>query len=538
MRAVLLLAVALCLAGHAAAREHMTVQTLYGPVVGYKNEFGGYSFLGVPFAAPPTGALRFQPPQAPAPWTAPLNCTEFRSGCPAHCNAGHKLASLMCPKTTAEDCLYLNIYTPALGAGAKAPVLHFTHGGMDEWGSGSIPLYSGSKWAAAENIVVVTTNYRENIFGGLVTSNVVGNFMIRDQIASLKFVHDAIAPFGGDATRVTMSGQSSGAAMSVTLYTSPPAYPYFQSAAPISDPIGFVPATLKMSRELGDVCLEKLKCPVGANASVELACLQNKTIHELLEASQSSYLPTPNEVLSVMLPWQPSIDGEYVFDSPITQIEKGLFNPVPLYMGTVANETIPFVMGINIDVKQWLLDLGLAYIFGLGKAKEIEALYGPIPASFNGSHGGMPFFSELLTDYTFYCPKQHILAHVSAKVPNTYSYLFDHVPSWATWYKGPGSPCTKYVCHAFDLPTIFDTVYKLPKSMPRPTAGEDKLSTFVQKAIADFMKTGVIGGQGWPRFDAVNRTVYNLTVPLPSAPVQNYRKKYCDYWDKIGYNRR
>lgn len=510
------------------------VQTTNGPIFGFMSQFSTFSFRGVPYAEPPVGVNRFQPTVPLAKqWTDPLNASTFSPGCTAKCNG--KFKTLMCPLTVAEDCLYLNVYTPTLNNSAKLPVIVFIHGGMFTWGAGGIPMYDGSRWARDEQIIIVTINYRLNIFGALTTpSGVNGNFNILDQRESLKWVQANIAAFGGDPNLVTVSGQSAGATSTGIHLTSPGSYPYFQRAAIISDPLGLIPPSKKMAQELGSVVLIKLGCPSGGAA--ELACLQNKSAQDLLDLSEhTDFLPTPNEVLALFMQWSPHVDGDVIPMQPIAAMNAGQFKHVPLYIGTVANETIPFIYGINFPPPSWLMDIALEYVFGETHGKEIAQLYGPVPA--DQKNDTRAFFSRIFTDFAFYCPTHHVAAQASKFNGNqTYVYFFDEHPSWALWYANgnKNDPCVKWICHAFDLPTIFFTEYVLPPSWPRPTPEEQQLSLFVQHAWSTFARNASIAT--WPRYTGENKLVYNLSVPLPTQVMQGYREEYCQYFDSIGYN--
>jgi para-nitrobenzyl esterase len=510
------------------------VQTANGPIFGYTSQFGTYSFQGIPYAEPPVGVNRFQPTKPlMSNWTAARNATTFSPGCTAKCSG--KFKTLMCPLTTDEDCLYLNVFTPTLNTTAMLPVIVFIHGGMFTWGAGGIPLYDGSRWAHDENIILVTINYRLNIFGALATTTLGGNYNILDQREALKWVQANIANFGGNPYLVTVSGQSAGATSTGIHLTSPGSYPYFQRAAIISNPYGLIPPSKEMAQDLGAVVLLKLGCPSGTG---ELACLQNKSADELFKMSEhTDFLPTPNEVLSLFMQWSPNIDGDVIPMQPIEAMDTGAFNPVPLYIGTVANESIPFIFGVDFPTPTWLMDVALDYIFGADKGAAIQNLYGPVPA--DQQNDTRPFFSEIVTDYAFYCPTRHVAMQASKFNGNqTYVYFFDEHPSWAKWYANGNAndPCVKWICHAFDLPTIFFTEYELPPSWPRPTAEEQQLSLFVQKAWAMFARDATVQ-PSWPRFDSENRVAYNLSVPIPTTPLRDYRSQYCDYFDSIGYNR-
>ena len=513
-----------------------TVQTEQGPIFGYLDPEGSYSFKGVPFAAPPLGNLRFAAPVDHASWTAPRNATTFGPGCYSHCNG--KFAQLMCAATVSEDCLYLNVYTPSLDPTANLPVIFFIHGGMFSWGSGGIPLYEGNLWAKEHNLVIVTINYRLNIFGALYTgvdgSN--GNFNILDQRKALEWVNKNIKNFGGDPTRVVLSGQSAGATSTGVHLTSPGSWPYFQRAAIISDPYGLIPVSQKMAQELGELVEIEIGCSSGDKAA-NLACLRNKTTEEIFQMAHVDFLPTPNQILALFMQWTPVVDGVVVPMQPLEAMALGKSNPVPLYIGTVANETIPFIFGVNFNTSVFIMDVALDYVFGIGKGTAVAEMYGPVPA--DQQDDTRPFFSAIFTDYSFYCPSRYA-AMQQAKVNNnqTYMYFFDEHPSWALWYSGGNKedPCVHWICHAFDLPTIFNTYFKMPKDFPRPTAGEAAMGNFTQTAWTEFAYTGKISN--WPAFTQSNQVAKNISIPVDDTKwLVGYRQKYCDYFDTIGYQR-
>src|SRR6185436_13095770 len=183
------------------------------------------AFLGVPYAAPPLGKLRWMPPAAALPWSGVRAATQRGPVAP---QLAHKLDDLwggVGTRAQNEDCLTLNVWTPALD-GAKRPVLVWFHGGAFVTGAGSLPGFSGAALAASGDLVVVTLNYRLGPLGWLhapeLSPAAPANFGLLDQAAALQWVHDEIAGFGGDPAQVTIAGQSSGAS-SVLLHMARPA---------------------------------------------------------------------------------------------------------------------------------------------------------------------------------------------------------------------------------------------------------------------------------------------------------------------------
>ena len=178
-------------------------------------------FRGVPYAAAPVGELRFSPPQPVPAWQGVRDATQDGPIAPqGRSRLAHVMGDFERPQS--EDCLTLNIWTPAADS-AKRPVLVWIHGGAFASGAGSLPWYSGERFAANGDVVVVSINYRLGALGFLCLPGVSdGNLGLLDQVAALRFVRDNIAAFGGDPDNVTVVGQSAGAASIAILMTMPP----------------------------------------------------------------------------------------------------------------------------------------------------------------------------------------------------------------------------------------------------------------------------------------------------------------------------
>jgi para-nitrobenzyl esterase len=210
-----------------------TVQTRYGAVQGY---FTGRCllFAGMPYAAPPTGTRRFQPPAPPMPWTGVRDATHFG---PMQPQSPSRFARFHGPdpQPQSEDSLVLNVWTPAADNGRR-PVLVFLHGGAFVSGSGSLPMYHGEAFAARQSLVAVSLNYRLAEGGSLYLGHrdaqyaTSGNTGLLDQIAALHWIRDNIAAFGGDPHNVTICGQSAGADAVLALMATPRAAGLFQRA--------------------------------------------------------------------------------------------------------------------------------------------------------------------------------------------------------------------------------------------------------------------------------------------------------------------
>jgi para-nitrobenzyl esterase len=224
------LGMSLALSARAAqAAGSPVAKTRAGPVRGYVDD-GVLAFRGIRYGAD-TGPRRFQPPRPPQPWTEVADALDYGPACPQRDrNAG----------PTAEDCLFLNVWTPAVRDGGRRPVMVYLHGGAYSNGSGSAPLYDGVRLCKRGDVVVVTVNHRLNVFGYGYLARLVpaladsGNCGQLDLILALRWVADNIAEFGGDPARVMLFGQSGGGAKIATLMATPAAAGLFHRAATMS----------------------------------------------------------------------------------------------------------------------------------------------------------------------------------------------------------------------------------------------------------------------------------------------------------------
>src|ERR1700679_2938294 len=195
-----------------------------GDLAGDSIATGGSVFKGIPYAAAPTGAKRWQSPQPVPAWRGTRAGTAYGSACeqPAQGWNDSLVASM------SEDCLYLNVWTPAAKTKKRLPVMVWIHGGAFVGGAGTDPIFGGEEFVK-KGAVLVTLNYRLGIFGFYAHPELTresvhqssGNFALEDQMAALQWVHDNIAAFGGDAKNVTVFGQSAGGMSVATLLASP-----------------------------------------------------------------------------------------------------------------------------------------------------------------------------------------------------------------------------------------------------------------------------------------------------------------------------
>lgn len=458
----------------------------------------------------------------------------------------------MCAETLSEDCLYLNVFTPTTKPTKPLPVIVFIHGGAFQAGSASAPMFDAARLAKLRNVVFVTMNYRLNIFSGMYTGTVTGNYNIQDQRLALHWVQRNIAAFGGNPNLVTLSGQSAGAISTGIHLTSELSAGLFHRAIMMSNPFGLELRTVPLALAQGMAVLANVSCPAGG--ALELACLRALTPEQLLVASKvhDTTDKTPSHLLDLFLPWTPMVDAVDVPYQPTHAFRNGQFTRgIPIMLGTVANETVPFVAEIFPKaVAAWEFDLIVALIFGLSNktAEGVIATYGAPPAA--QKHDCRQHLNQLATDYLFYCANRYVVNKL-ADSATVYHWFFNHLPSYSKWIYELGiwQQCETAVCHADDIPLFFDNLYALHggPSIPVQTPEEEALSFYMESAWRNFAETGdpnkgpydvSAGGAAWPQYSMQAPWVKNLTVPVDADLLQDYRSLYCDYWDSIGYQRR
>ncbi len=302
--------------------------TRYGRVSGTQKD-GIALFAGIPYAKPPVGELRWKAPEPPEPWEGVRECVKFGDMCIQ--NQGWVGMEAFLNHPHSEDCLYLNIWTPAEGPGKDLPVLFWIHGGGFQGGLGDEKLYHG--WSlAAKNTVVVSINYRLGALGFLAhpelslesQAGVSGNYGLLDQICALRWVKENIRAFGGDPNRIVIDGQSAGGMSVCALLASPLTNSLYsgaivQSGGPTK---GRIPS-LSDAQQTGVKLMEKLGC----KSVTEMRALPPEKI---LEVS----CPQPGEALA----YQPVVDGYALMEDPYDAIASGRIGAVPVMIGSTSDE--------------------------------------------------------------------------------------------------------------------------------------------------------------------------------------------------------
>lgn len=297
------------------------------------------AFKGVPFAAPPVGDLRWREPQAPAAWTGTRNARDFSPSCVQNIvNARDPWTyEFMAHGDVSEDCLYLNVWTPARATTERRPVFVYIYGGANTEGSASVPVYDG-EGLASKGLVVVTFNYRLGVFGFFGHPELTkesphgasGNYGLLDQIAAVRWVRENIAAFGGDPDRITVAGQSAGASAVHNLTASPLAKGTFHRAIAQS---GSSLTTLSAGRPRAELEADGARF-AAAKGAASVAALRALSWQQVFAPVAASPGGTPTQPFR----WTPVVDGYALPQSVRDTFANGRQNDVPMITGANADE--------------------------------------------------------------------------------------------------------------------------------------------------------------------------------------------------------
>jgi para-nitrobenzyl esterase len=476
----------------------LQVATTSGPVVGHADG-ATTAFLGIPYAAAPTGALRWRPPVAPTPWVEPRVASGFGPACP------QKAAERDQDLVQDEDCLSLNVWTPALDPAAPLPVMVFVHGGGFRRGASSVALYHGAGLATAGPVVVVTLNYRLGALGFLAHAAlssesdhaVSGNYGLLDQLAALRWVQDNIQGFGGDPHNVTFFGESAGAMSLCAHMVSPLAAGLFHRGIGQSGPCSVLTTPLRAAagspsgEALGATLATSLGC---ADAADVAACLRAVPAAAIVEASQQA-----GEVGGAR--YQPVIDGYVLPEAPMAAFRGGRFAALDAFMaGTNRDEATMFTQQRRIETEAELA----AVIAGIVPAHVDEALALYPPARYPTAKDA---YNAFVTDLWFTCPTRALARLVAAKGTPTYLYHFTR-PTAVGTALGLG------VYHGSELAFVFGTF----GDRTAPTAGERAMAATMMAYWTGLATSGSPGGEvAWPARSATRDDYLDLGLTVRAS---------------------
>lgn len=485
-------------------RSDTVVLSSGGPLQGRVTEVGPIAFLGIPYAAPPVGPLRWAPPEPPACWTETFDARALGPRCT-------QLDSEDGPVIGEEDCLQLNVWTPAADAGDR-PVMVFIHGGGNAVGSAVDPLYDGASLANAGDQVVITINYRLGVLGWLTHPDLGAiNFGLRDQIAALRWVQDNAAAFGGDPARVTVFGESAGAVNTCTLLGAPDAAGLFRAAIVQSGTCSHRdPQTY--AEQTSTPFLEASGC---ADAPDALACLAELDAATLV-ATEPTGFPASGGLGGQG--WGPSIDPDTLPMQSLDAMEAGVHNDVPVIIGANAEENFNNVPEIP-DAQTY--------------EALVAASFGPLANAVLAQYPLVDYDSPrdayvaLTSDVRFVCNARRALRAASNGRSPAYRYHFAHDD-----YFAPGGGDTG-AFHGLELVYVFGNFDAIIEGIEYPTtAADEEVRDTMQALWSSFAANAVPSfDPAWPAYD-VDGDPY-LRIASPVTADAGVRTQQCDFWDQF-----
>lgn len=482
---------------HTSTQAAPQVSTMSGLLQGHTAD-GVQQFLGIPYAAPPVGSLRWKAPQAPAPWQGVRDATRIGAACP-------QLPGNYSHTATSEDCLNLNVYVPAAPQTTPRPVIVWVHPGSLTMGSGSD--FDGTSLARRANAVVVTINYRLGVLGFLSTTELqqeaaAGSYGIQDQQQALRWVQANIRAFGGDAGRVTLAGNSAGAASNCVHLASPASAGLFHGVIMQSGPcVRMGNRTPEQARTHGDAYASLVNCPIGPG---QLACLRSRSAQELVAVAGDGL-----DALQSTNPWSPLVDGVILPRKLTDMIRDGEIHKVPVLIGTTAQEG-RFFVSYAFHQKRGRAMSAEDYISAAevmtGSAFAGSTSRSLYTASQYGSHDLA--MSALMTDAGFACPALTDARRLSRHTA-VYAYEFtdERAPAPADGFFELGAYHTSELQYLFGAP-VFATQVNGSLDAAQRALGDQMVNYW-----AAFAATGTphhTGQAQWTKFNEWTMPIMNL----------------------------
>lgn len=497
------------------------VNTQYGPVAGSMNETV-FEFLGIPFASPPVGGLRWHPPVPPESWSEVLPTQDYGPKCPQKNFTQGDTTSVI---EGNEDCLYLNIWTPDTVA-ANLPVMVFIHGGGNQQGSASdftlgTEIYNGKNLSQRGNVVVVTIQYRLGPLGFLVhpgleaesSQNTSGNYAVMDQLLALEWVQNNISQFGGDASKVMIFGESAGGVNVGNLMTTTFAAGLFsraciQSAAP----------TLQAYEAAKTTGIDFTNGFINAGTDQEridfLRTLPPETLLADLE------IPVSGGV--VQSQWKPVLDQYLFTNTPMNMVQSGDYNKVPLIIGSNADE-------MNLSAPQTALPFTVDILINLYIPVALRPLAHELYPSGTSSAEARESYVQILTDGQFTAPVRRTARCVSQnQEAPVFRYFFTHTHAGILGNYG--------AYHGIELFYGFNSWENSSLAIgPFYTAQDDSVQNNMLRYWVNFATTGNPNGDNlseWPAYQS-DSDCYLEIKATPDGNQCGLRTEKSDFWDAV-----
>ena len=518
---------------NARAAPPPIVQTANGKVAGFYNN-GVAEFLGMRYAKAPVGQWRWMPPQPLTAWSGVRQATAYGNRCAQITTLGVFAG----PATNAEDCLFLNVFTPDLQAGANLPVIVWIHGGGNLDGESND--YDGSKMATQGNTVVATFNYRLNLMGFLAVASLdseghtFGNYGLMDQQMALNWVRQNIANFGGNPNNVTLGGQSAGAEDTGFAMLSPPATGLFQRGICESFcPTGNIP-TLAAAETVGQNFATAAGCG-GKTGPAQAACLRHVPA-SIVEALAGTASGASSYVLGPML------DGTILPVQPPTAWASGQFSHIPLMNGNVQDEenfslaideyfSNPRQPPTDAQYTSAITETYSSSAYPPGTAQKVLRLYPPTNYT-----SAQLAWDRAGTDPGI-CAEMNLNVLLAPQIP-VYAYAFtDQTPPF---YFPPMPGFLPLAYHTSDIQFLFP-LYHGGQGTPHSLVGaQATLSNELVSAWTKFAWTGNPNGAGsspWPVF-SVNPgksdiLLENVPTLQTESTAQFNAAHHCNFWNSL-----
>lgn len=450
------------------------------------------AFRGVPYAQAPVGPLRWKAPQPAATWTGVRDGSRFGADCMQPTEYPELRGSGM-----SEDCLSINIWTPARTNRERLPVMVWVYGGGFTYGSGSHPSYDGEA-LARRGIVVVTFNYRMGLFGYMAhpqlsaesSTRSSGNYAVLDQLAALRWVQRNIGAFGGDASRVTVAGQSAGAMSISAMLISGRAEGLFQQA--ILQSVGAM-------RPMSDLrSAEAFGQTVGTDLAQLRATPAAALVQRLKDVTPPGREVTSARGIGII------VDGDVVPRDDRSAYAQGRYLRVPMIVGTVANEGGGIARGVGVKTVAELQ----SYVARNFRGHEARAKAAYAAAS---DAEVMGVLSDLASDTQFLFGTRELLRVAAPREPRLWRYVFTQRRNGEA----------NLPIHGAELQYPFDTLRAPHRGRPRPfDASDAALARQMADAWARFVKAGDPNGRdlpNWPRTAADSERFLEFGTPTRAA---------------------